>query len=61
MTAANAIIRGDNVSAPAARERPGADTTEVPVMRQQRNSLGQLLPVPPEEKVPAEERFWATT
>jgi hypothetical protein len=47
MTAANAIIRGDNVSAPAARERPGADTTEVPVMRQQRNSLGQLLPVPP--------------
>jgi hypothetical protein len=29
------------------------------MMRQQRNNLGQLLPVPPEEKAPAEERFWA--
>lgn len=44
MTVPAAIMVGDNVSAPAARERPGADTTEVPVMQRQRTT--------------PEQRFW---
>lgn len=38
MTAANATIRSGNVDAPAARERSGADTTEVAVMQPQGTS-----------------------
>jgi hypothetical protein len=50
VTAANAIMTGDNVSAPAALERPGADT-------------GRLVPMPAQRTTRStpEERFWAAS